>query len=60
MFTSFLQGILGKIVPVLSIVLGLFMIVQNAIGAGVTVMALGIFFGAFLSYLSGHTVRVRK
>jgi hypothetical protein len=59
MFTGFLQGILGKIVPLLGLVFGVIML-GNGNGAGVVVILLAFFFGAFLRYLSRHTVRVRK
>jgi hypothetical protein len=59
MFTGFLQGILGTIVPLLGLVFGVIMLAHGK-GEGVIVILAAFFFGAFLRYLSRHTVRVRK
>lgn len=60
MFAAFLQGFLGKLIALGAIIAGVAMCAHDAPGAGITVILLGVFLGAFLRYLSRQTVRVRS
>lgn len=60
MFGSFLLGLAGPLVILVSVVLGWLIIIAGVAPVGAVVLFGGTFFGFYLRYLSKHTTRIRK
>jgi hypothetical protein len=59
MLGSFILRPLSWLIQIVGVLIGIIAISNGDIGTGLVILVAAIFVGAYMRYLSGHTVRIR-